>query len=104
VRAGVLTVSDGVHQGVREDLSGDTLDELLQGEGFDVVRGVVPDEQGAIADAIRDLADDDVLLVLTTGGTGFAPRDVTRPGLPRRSAPMRSREHRTRSSPVGSRA
>jgi len=77
VRAGVLTVSDGVHHGVREDLSGDTLDELLHGEGFDVVRGVVPDEQGAIADAIRDLADDGVLLVLTTGGTGFAPRDVT---------------------------
>ena len=77
MRAGVLTVSDGVHKGVREDLSGDTLDELLQGEGFDVVRGVVPDEQGAIADAIRDLADDGVLLVLTTGGTGFAPRDVT---------------------------
>ena len=77
MRAGVLTVSDGVHKGVREDLSGDTLDELLQGEGFDVVRGVVPDEQGAIADAIRDLADDDMLLVLTTGGTGFAPRDVT---------------------------
>jgi molybdenum cofactor biosynthesis protein B len=77
MRAGVLTVSDGVHAGVREDLSGDTLEELLRGEGFDVVRSVVPDEKGAIAEAIRSLADDESLLILTTGGTGFAPRDVT---------------------------
>jgi len=77
VRAGVLTVSDGVHAGVREDLSGATLDDLLRGEGFDVVRRVVPDEEGAIADAISDLAEGGALLVLTTGGTGFAPRDVT---------------------------
>jgi len=77
VRAGVLTVSDGVHAGVREDLSGDTLDGLLRGEGFDVIRSVVPDEEAAIAGAIRDLARDGVLLVLTTGGTGFSPRDVT---------------------------
>jgi len=77
VRAGVLTVSDGVHAGVREDLSGDTLDELLREEGFDVVRDVVPDDQTAIARAIDRLADDETLLILTTGGTGFAPRDVT---------------------------
>jgi len=77
VRAGVLTVSDGVHAGVREDLSGDTLDELLRGEGFDVVRRVVADEETAIAAAITGLAEEEVLLVLTTGGTGFAPRDVT---------------------------
>lgn len=77
MRAGVLTVSDGVHAGVREDLSGDTLDELLREEGFDVVRDVVPDDQTAIARAIDRLADDETLLILTTGGTGFAPRDVT---------------------------
>ena len=77
MKAGVLTVSDGVHAGVREDLSGDTLDELLRNEGFDVVRGVVPDEEAAIAGAITELAADEVLLILTTGGTGFAPRDVT---------------------------
>jgi molybdenum cofactor synthesis domain-containing protein len=77
VKAGVVTVSDGVHAGVREDVSGDTLDELLRGEGFDVARLVVPDEQAAIAGAVARLADDGVLLVLTTGGTGFAPRDVT---------------------------
>jgi len=77
VKAAVLTVSDGVHAGVREDRSGDTLDELLRGEGFDVARRVVPDEETAIAGAIASFGDDETLLVLTTGGTGFAPRDVT---------------------------
>ena len=77
MKAAVVTVSDGVHGGTREDRSGDALDELLRGEGFDVVRTVVPDEESAITGAIRDLADDEVLLILTTGGTGFAPRDVT---------------------------
>lgn len=76
MRAGVVTISDGVHTGVREDLSGDVLEELLREDGFDVVRKVVPDEAGEISEAIADLADA-VLLVLTTGGTGFAPRDVT---------------------------
>jgi molybdenum cofactor synthesis domain-containing protein len=72
----VLTVSDGVHAGEREDASGDALEELLREEGFDVARRVVPDERRAIADAIDELAEE-VSLVLTTGGTGFAPRDVT---------------------------
>jgi len=76
VRAAVLTVSDGVHAGEREDASGDLLEGLLQGDGFDVVRRVVPDERETIAAAIVELAAD-ALLVLTTGGTGFAPRDVT---------------------------
>ena len=76
MRAAVLTVSDGVHAGEREDTSGDTLEELLRGDGFDVQRRVVPDEKTLIAEAIGDLAEKS-LLVLTTGGTGFAPRDVT---------------------------
>jgi molybdopterin adenylyltransferase len=76
LRAAVLTVSDGVHAGEREDTSGDTLEALLRDDGFDVQRRVVPDEKTLIAEAISDLAGD-VLLVLTTGGTGFAPRDVT---------------------------
>ncbi len=76
MRAAVLTVSDGVHAGEREDASGDLLEGLLAEEGFDVVRRVVPDEQAVIAEAVADLAAD-ALLVLTTGGTGFAPRDVT---------------------------
>jgi molybdopterin adenylyltransferase len=76
VRAAVLTVSDGVHAGEREDTSGDALEELLQTEGFEVRRRVVPDERKAIASAISELASE-ASLVLTTGGTGFAPRDVT---------------------------
>ena len=73
----VLTVSDGVEAGVREDTSGDTLEELLRGEGFDVVRRVVSDDADLITDAIGELVEEGALLILTTGGTGFAPRDVT---------------------------
>jgi molybdenum cofactor synthesis domain-containing protein len=76
VKAAVLTVSDGVANGERADESGDTLAELLAGEGYDVTRRVVPDERDAIAAALRELADD-ARVVLTTGGTGVAPRDVT---------------------------
>ena len=76
MRAAVLTVSDGVHAGERDDRSGELLEELLAAEGFEVVRRVVPDEPDAIAGAIEELAED-AALVLTTGGTGFAPRDVT---------------------------
>lgn len=76
MKAAVLTVSDGVHVGEREDTSGDTLEGLLREDGFEVLRRVVPDERETIAAAISELAGD-ALLVLTTGGTGFAPRDVT---------------------------
>jgi molybdenum cofactor synthesis domain-containing protein len=76
VKAAVLTVSDGVHAGERDDASGDLLEELLRQDGFDVVRRVVPDERETIASAIVELCDA-ASLVVTTGGTGFAPRDVT---------------------------
>jgi len=76
VKAAVLTVSDGVSEGTREDRSGDLLEELLVAEGFEVERRVVPDEPDAIADAISELADA-ARLVLTTGGTGLGARDVT---------------------------
>ncbi len=76
MRAAVLTVSDGVSAGTRQDRSGDVLAELLAEEGYDVVRRVVPDDREAIAHAIEELAED-AALVLTTGGTGVAPRDVT---------------------------
>jgi molybdenum cofactor biosynthesis protein B len=72
----VLTVSDGVVAGTREDKSGDLLDELLRGDGFDVERRVVADERDEIAAALRELAAN-ADVVLTTGGTGLAPRDVT---------------------------
>ncbi|MGH2931960.1 MAG: MogA/MoaB family molybdenum cofactor biosynthesis protein [Gaiellaceae bacterium] len=76
MKAAVLTVSDGVDMGTREDKSGDALEELLTGEGFEVVRRVVPDERAAIAEAIEELAREN-RVVLTTGGTGVGPRDVT---------------------------
>jgi molybdopterin adenylyltransferase len=76
VRAAVLTVSDGVSAGERADESGDLLAELLEGDGYEVERRVVPDDADAVSDAIAELAND-AQLVLTTGGTGLGPRDVT---------------------------
>jgi len=76
VKAAVLTVSDGVAEGTREDKSGSVLTALLGEEGYDVERRVVPDDRDAIAEAIAELAED-AAVVLTTGGTGLGPRDVT---------------------------
>ena len=76
-RAAVLTVSDGVTDGTREDASGDAAVALLREAGFDVSsRRVVPDERPEIEAALRELAAANGLVV-TTGGTGFGPRDVT---------------------------
>lgn len=76
MRAAVLTVSDGVVAGTREDRSGDVLAELLGADGYEVARRAVADEADEIAAAIAELAEQAVL-VLTSGGTGVAPRDVT---------------------------
>ena len=76
MKAAVLTVSDGVSAGEREDGSGDLLAELLAGEGYEVERRLVPDDKHTISDAIDELVRD-AALVLTTGGTGLGPRDVT---------------------------
>jgi molybdopterin adenylyltransferase len=76
VKAAVLTVSDGVSEGTRQDESGTVLAELLAGEGYEVERRVVPDERDAVAEAIVELAEE-AAVVLTTGGTGLGPRDVT---------------------------
>jgi molybdopterin adenylyltransferase len=76
MRAAVLTVSDGVAAGERDDRSGDVLAELLAGDGYEVVRRVVPDEREVVASALVELCAG-AELVLTTGGTGLGPRDVT---------------------------
>jgi molybdenum cofactor biosynthesis protein B len=76
VKAAVLTVSDRVSRGEAEDGSGDLLEQLLRNDGFEVERRLVPDERAEISAALRELAQR-AQIVLTTGGTGLAPRDVT---------------------------
>ncbi len=77
--AAVLTISDSVHAGTREDLSGPAVRKRLEENGFTVVcTEVLPDERAAVAARLAALADSGrVDAIFTTGGTGLAPRDVT---------------------------
>ena len=76
MRAAVLTVSDGVARGERQDESGDLLASLLADAGFEVEREVAADDRHAISSALESLIER-AGVVLTTGGTGFAMRDIT---------------------------
>jgi molybdopterin adenylyltransferase len=77
-RAAVVTVSDGVSEGSREDSSGELAEEILRAAGLEQIeRVVVPDDRRRIEELLRDLAARGTALVVTTGGTGFGPRDVT---------------------------
>ena len=77
--AAVLTVSDRSFRGERPDGGGPLVAEMLKNAGYEVtVTAIVPDEQAQIEEKLRQIADSgDVQLLVTTGGTGFAPRDVT---------------------------
>ena len=77
--AAVITVSDKGSRGERVDTSGPALQEMLKEAGYQVVyTKIIPDEYDQIADELRHCSDDlKVCLALTTGGTGFSPRDIT---------------------------
>ena len=79
IKAAILTVSDRSSRGERADASGGVIRELLQSIGAEVKEyRIVPDEQDVIAATLKDLSDDmGVDLIVTTGGTGLGPRDVT---------------------------
>jgi molybdopterin adenylyltransferase len=79
IRFGILTLSDRSSRGERADASGPALANLIQGEGWSVVRqSLLPDDGSAIREILTAWSDSGEMdVVLTTGGTGFAPRDVT---------------------------
>tara|TARA_B100000809_G_C14830869_1_gene420985 strand:- start:18 stop:509 length:492 start_codon:yes stop_codon:yes gene_type:complete len=78
-RLGILTISDTGSKGERKDTSGDAISEIMAHEGFvEVAREIVPDEQDIISAKLKDWCDSGTMdVVLTTGGTGLGPRDVT---------------------------
>jgi molybdopterin adenylyltransferase len=79
-KAGILTISDACSRGDRHDASGQALEDALLREGYTVgQRAIVPDEADRIAQTLTEWSED-CDLILTTGGTGFAPRDVTPEG------------------------
>ena len=102
--AKILTVSDGVVEGVREDRSGEALFAALTSDGYKIVeRKVVSDGVGPVAAALEELVQDFSGLVVTTGGTGFTARDLTPEGtlqVVERSAPGLAEAMRLR-NPLG---
>ena len=78
LKAAVITVSDSASAGEREDRSGRVAEEILREFGAEVIgRSVVPDEKEKIKEAVREFQSRGANLIVTTGGTGFGPRDVT---------------------------
>ncbi len=79
VRVAILTASDRGARGAREDISGDTIQEMITAAGWETAaRDIAPDDTEEIAARLKYYSDDlGVDLVLTTGGTGLSPRDVT---------------------------
>ncbi len=79
LRIAILTISDAGSRGERDDTSGDAIAAWAEGKGYSLARrGLVPDETGRIAATLAGWADgDEADLILTTGGTGLTPRDVT---------------------------
>ena len=77
-QAAIITASDKGSRGQREDVSGQVVKEILEKNGYTVVQQLIlPDERQLLADEMRRLCAEQVDLILTTGGTGFSPRDWT---------------------------
>lgn len=79
MRIGIITASDRSARGERADLSGPALAQEIQAQGWEVTRQIIlPDDQPALSSLMAEWADSGAFdVILTTGGTGFAPRDVT---------------------------
>ena len=79
IRFGILTLSDRSSRGERQDSSGPALAHLIQAEGWSIAKqSLLPDDESAIRQILTEWADSgEVDVILTTGGTGFSPRDVT---------------------------
>jgi molybdopterin adenylyltransferase len=79
LRIGILTISDRSSRGEREDVSGPVLEQMIREQGWQVVQtDILPDELMILRDRLATWADsDDLDVILTTGGTGFSPRDIT---------------------------
>ena len=76
--ATVITISDRAAQGIYEDKSGPAIAELLTEQGYQVLdRIIIPDKKNTIVNTLQEQCDKGVHLIVTTGGTGFAPRDIT---------------------------
>lgn len=78
MNVGILTASDKGAQGEREDLSGAKIAEIMGSHGYTIRKRVIlPDDQQKLQDELIAMCEDDIQLILTTGGTGFSKRDVT---------------------------
>src|SRR4030042_1225228 len=78
MKIGILTISDKGARGEREDRSGPAIREMMEAAGWKIVQAkIAPDEQDEIRATLIDWSDEGLDLVLTTGGTGFSPRDWT---------------------------
>ena len=77
-RAAIITASDSGYRGEREDLSGPAIKEIAEREGYQVVSmDILPDDRAMLSRRMAEIADENQAeLILTTGGTGFSPRDV----------------------------
>ena len=79
IRVGILTISDSCSKGIKEDTSGNTIEKIVRFESFKIIyRDTLPDDRSLISRKLAEWGDSGKLdLILTTGGTGLSPRDVT---------------------------